>query len=353
MPNLDIFSTYYMAGMVQEIVPQARFFRDRYFPTSAEDIFNADKVLVEYQAGDQKLAPFVNERAGDIAIAREGYQVHEFTPPRIAPSRLMTLDDLKKRGFGEAVLSTSTPAERARKLQIRDLADLDARIARREEWMCAQVMINNGVQCVEYIDDIANGVTKNIYYYDISGTNPATYTITDEWDDNGDMWADVENMCIMLAQRGLPAADLVVGSDVEPVILADQKVQKFLDNRRFELGGIDPEILAPGVSKLGVLNFGGFRLNVIVCYETYDAAGTPTAYFPEKSALVTAPGCGHLMYGAVTQMEDKEFETFAMARVPKLVVVEEKDMRKLRLTSRPLPAPLHNAPWIYATNAVQ
>lgn len=353
MPNLDIFSTYYMAGMVQEIVPQARFFRDRYFPTGAEDIFASDKVLVEYQDGDQKLAPFVNERAGDIAIARDGYQVHEFTPPRIAPSRLMTLDDLKKRGFGEAILSTSTPADRARKLQIRDLTDLDARIARREEWMCAQVMVNNGVQCVEYIDDGTNGVTKNIYYYDINGTNPAAYTINDEWDDGGDFWADVENMCIMLAKRGLPAADLVVGHAVEPVILADTKVQKFLDIRRFEMGGIEPEILAPGVSKLGVLNFGGFRLNIIVCYETYDAAGAATAYFPEKGAMVTAPGCGHMMYGAVSQMENKEFQTFAMARVPKLIVVEEKDMRKLRLASRPLPAPLNNAPWIFAANAVK
>ena len=47
MPKLDIFSTYYMAGMVQEIVPQARFFRDRYFPTGEEDIFASDKVRAQ------------------------------------------------------------------------------------------------------------------------------------------------------------------------------------------------------------------------------------------------------------------------------------------------------------------
>ena len=43
----DIFDTYYMAGMVQEIAPVQSFFRDRYFPTNAAtDIFNANKVLV-------------------------------------------------------------------------------------------------------------------------------------------------------------------------------------------------------------------------------------------------------------------------------------------------------------------
>ena len=54
----DIFDTYYMAGMVQEIVPVQSFFRDRYFPTNAAtDIFNANKVLVEYRDRDRAMAP--------------------------------------------------------------------------------------------------------------------------------------------------------------------------------------------------------------------------------------------------------------------------------------------------------
>lgn len=70
--------------------------------------------------------------------------------------------------------------------------------------------------------------------------------------------------------------------------------------------------------------------------------------------MVTVPGCGHMMYGQITQMEpDKEYHTFAMPRVPKLIVKEDVDMRKLRLASRPLAAPLHKAPWIYAPQVVQ
>ena len=37
----------------------------------------------------------------------------------------------------------------------------------------------------------------------------------------------------------------------------------------------------------------------------------------------------------------------------KLIVNEDVDMRKLRLASRPLAAPLHKAPWIYAPQVVQ
>jgi len=357
MPNnIDIFDTYYMAGVVQEIVPPATFFRDRYFPTDAADIFAADKVLVEYMEGDRRLAPFVVQRAGDIPVGRKGYEVHEFEPPFIAPSRLLTLDDLRKRGFGEALFAGSTPAQRAAALQLRDLTDLDLRITRREEWMAAQTMINNGCSAVAYIDNATAGVPFDIYYYDTGGSNPALYTVAEEWDDTGgDFFSDVEAMCADLAERGLPVTDLVVGTAVGQFIMSNEKVAKILDNRRMEFGRLAPEVRVPGVSWLGRLNFGGFDLDIFVVRETYvDDNGTTQYYFPTKSAMVTAPNCGHMMYAQVTQIEpDDQYHSFAMKRVPKFVVDRDKDTRKLRLASRPLAAPKQKAPWMYAANVVK
>lgn len=49
MPNtLDIFSTYTMMATLELVKPETFFFSTRYFPTGAGDIFNSDKVLVEY-----------------------------------------------------------------------------------------------------------------------------------------------------------------------------------------------------------------------------------------------------------------------------------------------------------------
>lgn len=43
MPNnIDFFSTYILMALVEEIVPRTSFFKDRYFPTGASDIFAAD-----------------------------------------------------------------------------------------------------------------------------------------------------------------------------------------------------------------------------------------------------------------------------------------------------------------------
>lgn len=46
-------------AVYKRVVPKKTFFRDRYFPTSDEDIFASNKVLTEYMDGDQKMAAFV------------------------------------------------------------------------------------------------------------------------------------------------------------------------------------------------------------------------------------------------------------------------------------------------------
>ena len=56
---VNILDTYYMAGLWEGLSPVPSFFRDRYFPTGAGDIYAANKVLVEYRDGDNAMAPFM------------------------------------------------------------------------------------------------------------------------------------------------------------------------------------------------------------------------------------------------------------------------------------------------------
>lgn len=350
--NIDFFDTYYLAGMAEEIVPDTTFFRDRYFGETDE--FATDKVLVEYMDGDRKMAPFVNPRAGDIAVDRGGYELHEFEPPMIAPSRILTLDDLKKRGFGEALYANSTPAERARALQIRDMTDLTKRIVRREEWMAAQTMINNGVTVQEYIDADTTGEALPIYFYNTNGSNPAIYTGT-TWTTFAIMQADVLAMCDDLSEHGLPATDLVLGSTAWATIKQFSDLQQLLDKRHEFIGELEARIAYPGVSHVGQIDFDGYMLNIFVARERYVADnGAKTSFFPAKSAMVTAPGCGKRYYGAITQIPygAEDFDTFVGQRIPKLVVNQDKDIRKIRLASRPLTAPKNKAPWRYYANCV-
>ena len=290
--ELNFFDTYILMAIVEEIVPKQTFFKDRYFPTGDGDIFASDKVLTEYRKGDRKMAAFVSSRAGDIPMERRGFEIHEYQPAFIAPSRLLTQDDLRKRGFGEA-----------------------------------------------------------LYAYTVS----TKWNATDE--KGAAFFSDVKNMCRKLSKRGLRAADLVIGSDVADAILALTDVKSLLDrNSGIIIGTIDQQ-LSPydGVTYMGTLNFGGFRLNVICVDETYvDDSGAEQRYFPATSAMVTAPDCGHMMYGQITQIDygSTDFSTYVAKRVPKFVLDQPNDRRKLRLAARPLAAPKNYCPYIYAANVV-
>lgn len=357
MAVLNFFDTYILMAIVEEIVPQASFFRDRYFPTGEGDVFAADKVLTEYRRGDRKMAAFVSRRIGDIPMDRMGYEIHEYQPAFIAPSRTMTLDDLKKRGFGEALYPGMTKAQRAARLQLRDMSEMDVCIVRREEWMCAQTMIYNACTMQTYVDSKTQGETLYVKFYD--GASEHTFTVAVPWNaSGGDFFGDVKLMCRLLSRRGLQAADLVLGTDAADAILDMEKVQKLLDkNSGIHIGEIEQQLsVYDGVVYMGTFNFGGFRLNLISVDETYvDDANQEQRYFPATSAMVTAPGCGHLMYGQITQIDFGSMDPIDHAgiRVPKFTLDQPNDTRKLRLASRPLAAPHNYCPWIYAADVVK
>lgn len=356
--ELNFFDTYTLMAVYKRVVPKKTFFRDRYFPTSDEDIFASNKVLTEYMDGDQKMAAFVAPRVGAIPLERMGYEIHELKPAFIGMSRELSTDDLTKRGFGEAIYANSTPAQRAAKLTKKDLADMDARIVRREEWMCAQTMLDNGCTMQEMIDNQTKGDTKVVKFYNPGHENDHIYVPAAKWnEEGGKFFEDVAAMCDMLSSRGLASADLLLGADTYNAVLDLEKVQRLLDKNSGIIVGQIEEQLSPyhGVVYGGTLNFKGHKLNLISVDETYvDDEGKVRPQFPKTDALVTAPGCGHLMYGAITQINygDTNHTTIASRRVPKFSLNQENDLRKTILKARPLAAPHNYCPWIRVKNVV-
>ena len=366
---VNILDTYYMTGLWKGLSPVNTFFRDRYFPTEEGDIFKADKVLCEYQDGDQGMAPFMVERADPINVSRQGYEIHDYAPTCLKQSRNLTADQLTKRGFGEAILSNSTEEERAAKLVAEDLDLLERRFTRSEELLCANTMINNGFTVNEMLDANTVGNTAIVQYYDPNKGNDGVYTINsaDRWATNT-AWSvivgHVRAMCRALSRRGRPHTDLIVGQDVADILLANTDFQKLVDKNSGIIiaSPIVQELTKyDGVSLLGIVNFGGYRLNVIVVDEQYGVTtvnnGVKTTtyynYFPAKSIMVTAPSCGHLMYAHIVHMDERgDVETIAGKRVPDLFVDRRKKSREIILESRPLAAPKNYSPWIYAANAV-
>lgn len=266
----NFYDTHTLLMAVQQLTPAATFLRDRYFPTNdASDIFATDDVLVEFRDGSKKLAPFVAPRKGGVTVLRAGYNMERYTPPFVAPRRVLTLDELRKRGFGEALYSQLTPEQRQQTLILRDADELGELITNREEAMAAETMLTNGCVMKHIADDVDKADEMEIRFYS-EASNPATYTPTAKWDaTGGKILKDLEAMIRMLTKRGLRASDLVCSPDVADTIINDAAVQKLLDNRRIEIGNVEPELLPDGAAIVARLNVLGRIISVISYDLTY------------------------------------------------------------------------------------
>lgn len=360
---MNIYDTYYLLAAVQAMNPEHTFFKRRYAPTDVNlDIFGTSKVLADYKNKGRKAAPFVLPRIGSVSAGREGFSTYELEPANISLSMPLTLDHLSKRGFGESLMSGYTPEDRAKMLLLSDLSDLSARISRTEERLVIDTMLGNGCVMLHQTEreDVFERVEVKFYDGD---NNPALYTPTSKWVHStvangvitrGKWYDDICNMVRMLTSAGLPATDLLLSADVAAFIMSDPWVIAALDNRRMEMGRIEPKELTEYVIEHGVLNFGGRKLSLIESCGSYeDAEGNDVPYMPDGSVIVTAPACARGLYGAVSQMEeDRQIHTRAGSRVPRHLCDVRSSVRETELTARPLIVPKTKNPWAVAKDVL-
>ena len=107
----NFYDTHTLLMAVQQLTPAATFLRDRYFPTNdASDIFATDDVLVEFRDGSKKLAPFVAPRKGGVTVLRAGYNMERYTPPFVAPRRVLTAASERPCTLSSPLSSASRPS---------------------------------------------------------------------------------------------------------------------------------------------------------------------------------------------------------------------------------------------------
>ena len=339
----NLYDTHTMLKFQEVVKPTSTFLRDRYFPTASEDIFTSEDVAVDFKDEQgSNLAPVVVPGKGGIPMSRGGYQTHNFTPPLVAPERSLTANQLLKRQAGEVAFSPASPQERAAKYLADDIRDLNMAIDLREEFMAAQTLLNNGYQLTEYADRFGSkGITKDFKFY-TEVSNPATYTPNHSWAGaSADIIGDLAAMADLLTKRGLAATDVIVSGNVADVMLNNETVLKLLDNRRFVLAQeVNPQEQANGAVLLAVLNVKGHLMNVYSYTREYVGDDGNTAKFiPDDMVVVTAPGMGRTAYGAIVQIEDENYVTYASKRVPHVVTDKHDNTRTLIQQSRPIVLP--------------
>lgn len=349
--NFDLHDPRTLMFFADNFVQPTSFLKDFFFPTSAGDMFPTETVLIDGITRGRKAAPFVIK--GAKGVSRDTFVTDEYRPPRVAPARVMTVDDLKKRMLGEGLFGGAKPNERAVRLTIKDMQELSDMITRREEIMCSEVLRTNG--CVMVHVDADGGVdteTHTIKFYS-GGDNPQKYTPAATWGTaTTDILGDIHAMRKQVRLSGNVGNILLVSGDVADAIMNNETILKQLDNRRVEIGNINPKELPDGSTLICSLNVKGGVVDVISYEGSYQADnGDDTPYLPAGTAILTAKDCGRGLYGGVVQLEhgNDEFMYYEGRRVPKIIKDVKNDEKKLQLVSLPLMVPASKGAWVAAS----
>lgn len=332
------YTTREMMEAIDQTPPVRTFLQKTFFP--GEETHVSEKVEFDVRKGKRVMAPLVSPRKGGKVITRQGFRTNQFTTPKIAPERPLTIDDISQRAIGENIYSQRTPEEREDELLAKDMTDLEESIARRKEWMCRQILFEGKID----VQDEEEGIDVQI---DFGFTNIVVLGADEQW-----TLASVDPLKVLRDTRKKiikatgKAPDMAIfSSDVIEDFINNAFVQKAMNVLNMKNVVIEPRVVDPA------LTFYGRIAELDLDIYTYDEwflndEGEDEAMIPEGTVLLGhSDGEGQVEYGSVTQMEDKKFVTYEGKLVPKQYADEKNEVKMLRLTSRPLPRPFDVDSW--------
>ena len=337
------YTTREMMEAYDQTPPVRSFLQKTFFP--GEQTHVTEKVEFDVRKGKRIMAPFVSPRKGGKVISRQGWKTNQFSTPKIAPERPLTIDDISSRAIGENIYSQRTPEEREDELLAKDLTDLEDAIDRRKEWMCRQILFEGKVD----VRDEEEGVDVQI---DFGFTNIVVLGTDEQW-----TLATVNPLSLfrrlrkkIIKDTGRAPDIAIFSSDVIEDFIRNTFVIKAMDVLNMKNVVIEPRVVDPA------LTFYGRIAELDLDLYTYDEwflndEGEDESIIPSGTVLLGhSTGEGQIEYGLVTQMEDKKFRSYEGKLVPKVWVDETSEVKKVRLTSRPLPRPFDVESWavIYA-----
>lgn len=333
---IDMFSTRTMMGMITEGEKKSRnFFRDRYFTN--RPTFDTKKIDFDIVGlGNRKLAPFVHPKIGGVMVDKSGYRTESYEAPEISPMMITTAEDLLYRQPGETIYSTKSPNQRAAEQIGKDLSELDDMIARREEVMCREALLDGRVTI------IGEGYDEVINYWNVDEADKPVDTLV--------IGADTTAAGIaqnfrtirrgMIQKAGFVPTEIICGTSVIDAIIEKLVDARMLDNNRVNMGQIDPKLLPNGVTYWGYLKDSALDIYSYDDWYLDDATGNEVAMMPENKILMASPNAKTtLAYGLVglpgNDVTPPQF--YEGVRVPHSFVQQvDPAGRVIMLKSRPL-----------------
>ena len=343
---MDIYSTRAQLAAIELMPREYSVLYDMF--GSETGVVEDDKAIYDFRKGSRRMAPIVHAGTGGVLMDRDGYETREIGFCTIAPERTIEDQNLKGRMFGENVLGAMTPAERAKRIQAKDLVDMRKAIQRRREWMVRQVLLTGKLEIFEYTNEGRGIEASKVADYNFTNY----FTPDTAWnqvgaDINGDM-----NEIYDLVYDGLGTVErIVMAPNVAKAIIANEGYFRTFDGRNVDMGEINTRYAGNGLRFLGYNSDGVELWSMSGTFVDDDGIAKPV--IPAGKLIAGGRGILKIPHGPVTQVEETgmnaQFKTYIKKEVPLRYGSVDGNAIKNRLTSCPTVVPFNVDAWAVAT----
>lgn len=340
-----ITDTFELLPTIERIKLPASYLVDTFF-SNVMPASNSSYVAVEYRKEGRLLAPYVVRGGRGVNINRGTSRIKLYAAPMVAPRRVIGLEDITLRQFGETpVFSSVTPAERAARMQAQDLTELLRMIQNRKNKQAADILQYGKTTIKGYADDgvtIEEDTIKFDWDYRVNAT-------TDWAKPNADIYGDIKAVSERIQEdSGFIPTLMLCGKNVEKKLLNNSAIWKWLaipNRENLTMASFSPHYTSPQARFVGHLS--ALNIEIISYAETFtDDDGQVKPFLDPNVAIICVPGLGKQLYGAITFMDTAgNWQTVAANNVPVYRFNTDAQQSSLTIFSRFLMVPETMADW--------
>jgi len=316
-----------MLQMIEVIKRPVMSFSDFFFSreiTHDTDILDIDKIV-----GKRKMANFSDPARESILVKNNGFTTQTIKLPYIKEKKITTALDLMNRDAGSTIYDKPlSPAMRASIKLARDFEELRDRVLRRIEWMAVKSILDGTLTLT------GDGVNQTVDFLK-SGTHHAALTGATQWDQTtATVEANIKSWCRTIQRdSGILPTTCVHGYTSAQTFMDNAEVKSKLDNRRMELGKIEPQYIPEGMSYIG--RFAGLDHYEYVATYTNDSDAEIDIFDPKKLVIGSPTAICEKHFGAIRDLDVNAAVKF----FPKTFKVEDPSAIFALLQSAPLCIP--------------
>ena len=323
---------------IEQTKDPATYLVDTFFPQKMPTSFS-DYVAIEYKKGKRLLAPYIVKGSKGVNINRDTAQAKFYSAPLMGPRRVLSLQDIESRMFGETpIFSTVKPEERAARMQAQDLVDLKKLIANRKNKMAADIL-QTGKTVVKGFADDGQTFTQDEISFDWSGN----LSVGTSWDDpTATIYTDIQAAVEKIAEdTGTYPSLMLCGKNVETYLRKNEEIFNWLmvpNRQNLTMASFAPRYDSINSRYIG--NISSLGLEVRSYIETYtDDDGEVKPFLDPDAVIIAIPGRGKQLSMRITLMESTGPKSYVAEYVPHYTVDENAQQMSLALYSRQVLVP--------------